>query len=89
MRGDHDHLRPLPHLRAQVLAEVDAALRAKADEIAAEGDPDFSWLSGGYIDAADYLRDVLTGAGEEGHGDAGGRTGGVGTSTKGGDVDHV
>lgn len=55
----------LPHLEARFLAEVDAALRAKADEIEAEGDPDFSWLSAGYVDAADYLRDTLAPDAEE------------------------
>ncbi len=50
-----------PHLRAQVLAEVDAALRALAEHLL-ERDPmgvDFGDLVDGIRHAADYLRDTL------------------------------
>jgi hypothetical protein len=51
----------LPHLRARILAEVDAALRAKAARHEGNPDPD-SWMWNiGFDDAADYLRDVLGG----------------------------
>lgn len=54
------------HLRAQVLAEVDAALRDEHRTYAWAADLDFyPEFATGYTMAADYLRDTLAGDGGE------------------------